>query len=96
MLIPHKRSLLLQNQWSSVACFEMQPEDGKTPKFSQIYIYDQDNELENQLQSFQNVHRTVLKELQIKEINPCAHLYQQAGDIMEKSYRRHKIGVTSL
>ena len=63
---------------------QMQPEHGKKPNFSQIYIYDQENELDNHLQSFQDLDRKVLKELQdmIKEVNPYAELYRQAGDII--------------
>ena len=66
---------------------QMHPEPGKIPKFSQMYIYDHQNNLDNCLQSFQNLERTVLKELQemIKEVNPYAHLYKQAGYIMREN-----------
>ena len=69
------------------ALSQMKPEDGRKPKFSQIYIYDQENELDNRLQSFDNLDREVLRELQemIKEVNPYAHLYKQAGDIMKEN-----------
>ena len=69
------------------ALSQMHPEDGRKPQFSQIYIYDQEHELENRLQSFQNLDRNLLKELQdmIKDVNPYAHLYQQAGDIMKET-----------
>ena len=64
---------------------QMQPELGRKPAFSQIYIYDQ--ELENHLHTFKNLDRTVLKELQdmIKEVNPYAQQYKQAGDIMREN-----------
>ena len=69
------------------ALSQMQPEHGRKPNFSQIYIYDQENELDNRLWSFKTLDRTVLKELQdmIKELNPYAQLYKQAGDIMSEN-----------
>ena len=65
----------------------MQPEDNTRPKFSQIYIYDQQNELNNQLQSFEDLDRQVLKDLQemIKEVNPFAQKYVQAGNIIQET-----------
>ena len=69
------------------ALSQMQPEPGRKPSFSQIYIYDQEHELDNQLHSFQKLDRTVLKELQdiIKAVNPYAQLYKHAGDIMKEN-----------
>ena len=69
------------------ALSQMQPEDCRKPNFSQIYIYDQENELDNWLQSFKQLDREVLKELQdmIKDVDSYAHLYQQAGDIMREN-----------
>ena len=66
---------------------QMHPKHDKKPSFSQIYIYDQQNELDNRLQSFQQLDRTVLKELQdmIKDVNPCAAVYKQAGDIVREN-----------
>ena len=66
------------------ALSQMQPEHGTKPKFSKIYIYDQANELDNKLQTFQDLDKAVLKELQevIKDVNPYAHIYKHAGDIM--------------
>ena len=55
--------------------------------FSQIYIYDQQNELENRLNSFQQLDKDILKELQemIKKVNPYAQIYQQAADILREN-----------
>ena len=41
----------------------------------------------NRLQAFERLDKTVLKELQdmIKEVNPYAHLYKQAGDIIREN-----------
>ena len=66
------------------ALSQMEPESGRRPSFSQIYIYDQEHELDNRLHSFQKFDRTVLKELQdiIKAVNSYAQLYKHAGDIM--------------
>ena len=68
------------------ALSQMQPDHGQKPCFSQIYIYDQKNELDNQLLSFDSLDRTVVKELQdmMKEVNPYAQIYQQAGDIIRE------------
>ena len=65
----------------------MLPEDGRKPQFLQIYIYDTENELENRLQQFENLDRTVLQELQemVKEVNPYAQVYQQAGEIIRQN-----------
>ena len=53
---------------------QMLPEPGKVPSFSQIYIYDQENELDNRLRVFNHLDRDLLSELQdmIKEVNPYA------------------------
>ena len=65
----------------------MCPEEGCKPRFSQIYIYDQQNELDNRLQVFDNLDKGLLTELQdmIKEFNPYAQVYMQAGDIMREN-----------
>ena len=66
---------------------QMDPGHGKKPSFSQIYIYDQENELDNHLHQFQDLDRTVAKELQdmIKDVKPYADLYKQAGDIIKEN-----------
>ena len=68
------------------ATSQMQPELGKKPLFSQIYIYDQQNELDNRLNSFQQLDKDILKELQemIKQVNPYAKKYQQAADMLKE------------
>ena len=63
------------------------PEDGNKPNFSQIYIYDQENELDNQLQNFKKLDRVLLKELQdmMKEVNPYVQLYCHVGDVIKEN-----------
>ena len=71
----------------SIGLSQMLLESGTKPTFSQIYIFDQENDLNNRLQPFQNLDKAVLKELQdmIKEVNPNAYLYQQVGDIVREN-----------
>ena len=66
---------------------QMQPESGRKPNFSQIYIYDQENELDNRLQTFKNLDRAVSKDLKdmIKEVNPCAQVYKHAWGFMREN-----------
>ena len=54
----------------------MEPEAEESLGFSQIYIYDQERELENHLKAVSNLDKTLLKELQdvIKEVNPYAKI----------------------
>ena len=68
------------------ALSQMQPQHDTKPRFCQIYIFEQENELDNHSQQFQNLDKTVLQELQdmMKEVNPFAHLYQQVGNIMRE------------
>ena len=62
----------------------MEPEAGKIPGFSQIYIYDQEHKLENRLKAINNLDKTLLRELQdmVKEVNPCAKLYRHVADMI--------------
>ena len=64
---------------------QMNPESGKPPGFSQIYIFDQQNELENHLKPFSDLNHDTLQELQdmMKEINPYAQAYIHVGDVMK-------------
>ena len=70
----------------------MQPEHGKPPTFSQIYIYDYEHELNYYMKPSTGLDASLLLELQqmIKNVNPYAHKYlqvvetiaeNQAGDI---------------
>ena len=65
----------------------MEPENGKIPSFSQIYIYDKEHELENHLNIFKILDGTLLKKLQdmMKEINPYAAKYSHFGDVIEEN-----------
>ena len=65
---------------------QMKPETGKSPGFSQIYIYDQQNELDNHLQPFAKLDRTLLHELQemIKDMNPYAQKYKHVGEVIKQ------------
>ena len=63
------------------------PENGKAPGFSQIYIYDKEHELDNHLNSFNTLYRSLLKELQdmMKEINPYAQKYNHVSEMMKEN-----------
>ena len=65
---------------------QMEPKERQRPNFSQIYIYDKEHELENRLHTFKGLDKNVLKELQdmIKEVNPYAYKYIQAGDLIRE------------
>ena len=65
----------------------MEPEAGKSPGVSEIYIYDQEHELENNLKAISNLDKTFLKELQgmIKEVNPYAKFYRHVGDMIQEN-----------
>ena len=62
----------------------MQPEQGKPPAFSQIYIYDQEHELDNCMKPFSGLDASLLLDLQqmIKSVNPYAHTYLQVGETL--------------
>ena len=64
---------------------QLEPEGGKPPAFSQIYIYNQQYEVDNHLRSLQNLDCTLMQELQgmIKEVNPYAVKYKQIGEVMK-------------
>ena len=66
---------------------QMLPQAGKTPSFSQIYIYDQENELDNRLLNFNTLDRSLQKELQdmMKEVNPYAEKYCHVGNIIKEN-----------
>ena len=63
---------------------QMEPEAWKSPVFSQIYIYDQEHELENHLKAVSNLDKTLVMELQdmIKEVNPYEKNYKHVGDMI--------------
>ena len=67
---------------------QLQPEFGRAPGYSQIYIYDQQNELDNHLRSFKQgtLNRNLLKELQemIKDVNPYAKEYMHVGEVIKQ------------
>ena len=67
------------------AISQMQPGAGKYPLFSQIYIFDKQNELEKWMKSFPSLGKAIMKDLQemIKEVNPYAQIYQQATDMLQ-------------
>ena len=66
---------------------QLQPETGKPPGLSQIYIYDQQHELDYHMRPFPDLDRSVVKELQdmIKTINPYAHTYLQVSEVMNQN-----------
>ena len=66
------------------ALSQMQPEQGKPPAFSQIYIYDQEHELDNRMKPFSGLYSSLLLDLQhmIKSVNPYAHKYLQDDETL--------------
>ena len=66
------------------ALSQMQPEQGKPPAFSQIYIYDQEHELDNCMKPFSGLDASLLLDLQqmIKSVNPYAHTYLHIGETL--------------
>ena len=62
----------------------MEPETGKSSGFSQIYIYDQEHELENRLKAVYKLDKILLRESQdmVKEINPYAKMYGHEADMI--------------
>ena len=46
------------------ALSQMQPEEGRPPTFSQVYIYDQEHELDNHMKPFSGLDSSLLMDLQ--------------------------------
>ena len=67
----------------------MQPEHGKLPAFSHIYIYDHEHELDYHMKPFTVLDASLLLELQqmIKDVNPYAYKYLQAAETSRESNR---------
>ena len=63
------------------ALSQMQPDHGKPPAFSQIYIYDHEHELDYHMKPFTGLDASLLLDLQqmIKDVNPYAYKYLQAA-----------------
>ena len=66
---------------------QMLSENGKSPRFSQIYIYDKEHELDNHLNSFSTLDRILLKELQymMADINPYAQKYNHISQVIKEN-----------
>ena len=69
------------------ALSQMQPEHGKPPTFSQIYIYDHEHELDYCMKPFTGLDASLLLELQqmIKNVNPYAHKYLQVAETIAEN-----------
>ena len=69
------------------AISQMQPKNGKAPAFSQIYIYDDKDGINNHLQACNGLDRGILQELQkmIKEVNPYAKMYNHVGNVIKEN-----------
>ena len=63
------------------------PEEGQPPMFSQLYIYDTENETRNHLNIMCNLDATILCNLQnmLDRVNPYAHIFRQARDVFQTS-----------
>ena len=62
------------------------PENGKPPKFSQIYIYDIANEIAHRTAWNSDLHRDLLQKLQavLHDCNPFVSAYKQAAELLER------------
>ena len=69
------------------ALSQMQPEHGKPPAFSQIYIYDHEHELDYCMKPFTGLDASLLLDLQqmIKDVNPYAYKYLQAAETIAEN-----------
>src|ERR1051325_7880693 len=63
------------------------PEEGQPPMFSQLYIYDTENETRNRLNIMHNLDSTILCNLQnmLDRVNPYTHAFRQARNILQTS-----------
>ena len=66
---------------------QLQPEHDTPPAFSQIYIYDDEEQLSKGLKNFNGLDKELLGELQkmMKDINPYAGIYKHIGDVMQQN-----------
>ncbi|XP_058775057.1 uncharacterized protein LOC131649304 [Vicia villosa] len=64
------------------------PEDGDSPQFAQLYIFDTDNEVENRVKCFSdndNIDRDIVSKLKIMldDCNPHAKAFRMARDLLK-------------
>ena len=61
------------------------PSEGKSPKFSQMYVFDEDYELENRMNNVSGLNKNTLKNLQemIHQYNAFAKVYINAAQKMK-------------
>ena len=61
----------------------LNPENGQTPKFAQLYFYDTDNEIQNRLQHNPHLKPDVLEKLQkcLKSVNPYVKSLEYASTL---------------
>ena len=66
---------------------QMLPENGNAPGFSQIYIYEKEHELDNHMNAFSTLDKSLLKDLQdmIKDINPYAQKYSHVSEVIKEN-----------
>ena len=59
------------------------PEEGEQPKFSQIYIYDTENEINNRIRWNSDLNKNILEQLQtmLHQYNPFAKCFKHATEI---------------
>ncbi len=71
------------------------PEEGQPPTFSQLYIYDTENEIRNRLNIMHNLDATILRNLQnmLDRVNPYAHIFRQEISYMMKYLIMYKIPI---
>ncbi len=64
----------------------LMPEEGDKPQFSQLYIYDVTNELDNRKRWNDTLHGGTLRSLQnmMHSVNPFVQHYQHAADVLQQ------------
>ncbi|XP_058782402.1 uncharacterized protein LOC131656821 [Vicia villosa] len=66
------------------------PEEGKSPKYAQLYIFDTDNEVDNRMKCFKdntNIDNNIVTQLKLvlDEYNPHAKAFRMARDMMKQT-----------
>ena len=63
------------------------PNDGDSPQFSQMYVYDEQHELDNRMKNVKGLRRDTLEKLQhmMHEENPWVKVYKSAADVMKEN-----------
>ncbi len=71
----------------------MYPNSNERPKFSQLYVFDTDAELNNRFENFNNLNKELVKILQdmMHDNNPYVYIYKDASKIMQSTANNAKL-----